>query len=129
MDQLIHLLQAMPYGLASLLLLLQNLMVFGLALLAGHILTRRFAARPVAFQPKAIDGMEISLVVLTILLNTAVTIVGFWLWRKGIVQFRQDIGWRVLLDIFILIVVMDFAMYVLHRLAHVKWIFPILHSS
>jgi lathosterol oxidase len=129
MNQIIHLLQALPYWLASLLLLMQNLIVFALALLAGRILTRRFAARPVAFKPKATDKLEISLVVLTIVLNTAVTIVGYWLWRKGIVEFRQDTGWLALLDVVILIVVMDFAMYVLHRLAHIKWIFPILHST
>jgi Delta7-sterol 5-desaturase len=128
-DQIIHLLQALPYWLASLLLLIQNLMVFASALFIGQMIRRKFAARPVAHQPKAIDAGEISLVILTVLLNTAVTIAGFWLWRKGIVQFRTDVGWRALLDVFILIIAMDLAMYILHRLAHLKWIFPLLHST
>jgi Delta7-sterol 5-desaturase len=128
-DQIIHLLQALPYWLASLLLLIQNLMVFASALFIGQMIRRKFAARPVAHQPQAIDAGEISLVILTVLLNTAVTIAGFWLWRKGIVQFRTDVGWRALLDVFLLIIAMDLAMYILHRLAHLKWIFPLLHST
>lgn len=129
MNQIIHLLQAMPYELASLLLLIENLLVFGLALLAGQIVTRKFAPRPVTLKPKAIDAVEISLVISTVLLNTVVTIIGFWLWRKGIVQFRTDTGWRLLLDVLLLIIGMDWAMYILHRLAHLKWLFPILHST
>lgn len=129
MHQIIEALQTMPYWLMSLVLLIENLIIFGLALWAGHILRRRYVARPVAGKPLAMDALEISLVVLTLLLNTAVTVAGLWLWRKGIVQFREDMGWRAFLDIFVLIVLMDFAMYFLHRIAHIKWIFPILHST
>jgi lathosterol oxidase len=127
--QIIEALQTMPYWLMSLVLLIENLIIFGLALWIGQWIRRRYVARPVAYKPRPIDALEISLVVLTLLLNTAVTVVGLWLWRKGIVQFREDAGWRAFLDIFILIVLMDFAMYFLHRIAHIKWIFPILHST
>lgn len=119
----------MPYWLASLGLLVENLFIFGLALFAGQIMSRKFAARPVALEPKALDAAEISFVVSTLLLNTLVTIAGYWLWRKGIVRFREDTGWRALLDVFQLILVMDCAMYFLHRIAHIQWIFPLLHRS
>lgn len=129
MKPIIEALQTMPYWLMSLVLLIENLIIFGLALWIGHWLKRRYADRPVAGTPKATDAVEISLVVLTLLLNTAVTVAGLWLWRRGIVQFREDTGWRAWLDVLILIAVMDFAMYFLHRIAHVKWIFPLLHST
>jgi Delta7-sterol 5-desaturase len=126
---IIDALQTMPYWLMSLVLLIENLIIFGLALWVGRLLKRRYAARPVAGEARATDALEISLVVLTLLLNTAVTVAGLWLWRQGIVQFREDVGWRAWLDILILILLMDFAMYFLHRLAHVKCIFPLLHST
>jgi Delta7-sterol 5-desaturase len=126
---IIEALQTMPYWLMSLLLLVENLILFALALWIGQLMRRRFAARPVARQPMATDALEISLVILTLLLNTGVTVAGLWLWRKGIVRFREDVGWLAWLDVFILILVMDFAMYFLHRIAHLKWIFPILHST
>lgn len=129
MKPIIEALQTMPYWLMSLFLLVENLLIFALALWVGRLMRRKFAARPVAREPRATDALEISLVVLTLVLNTAVTVAGLWLWRKGIVRFREDAGWLALLDIFILILVMDFAMYFLHRIAHVKWIFPILHST
>ncbi|MBI3652675.1 MAG: sterol desaturase family protein [Acidobacteria bacterium] len=119
----------MPYWLMSLVLLLENLLIFALALLVGQWMTRQFAARPVAFAPLAIDKMQIALTVSTLLLNTAVTVAGLWLWRKGIVQFREDLGGRALLDVCILILVMDFAMYFLHRIAHWQWLFPLLHRT
>jgi Delta7-sterol 5-desaturase len=129
MSQLTDALRSMPYWLVSLFLLVENLMIFALALWVGQMMRRRFAARPVAHPPKAVDAVELSLVISTLLLNTAVTIAGFWLWRKGIVQFREDTGWHALLDVLILLVGMDLAMYILHRIAHIRWIFPILHSS
>ena len=129
MSQIIHALQVMPYWLMSLFLLLENLIIFALALLVGQWMSRKFAARPVAYAPKAVDTTQIVLTGSTLLLNTAVTVAGLWLWRKGIVHFREDIGWRALLDVFVLIIVMDFAMYFLHRIAHWKWIFPLLHST
>jgi lathosterol oxidase len=129
MNQLTEALRSLPYWVASLFLLIENLVIFALALWIGRMMRRKFAARPVARQPKATDAREISLVISTLLLNTAVTIAGLWLWRKGFVQFREDTGWLALLDVLILMIGMDLAMYILHRIAHIKWIFPILHSS
>jgi sterol desaturase/sphingolipid hydroxylase (fatty acid hydroxylase superfamily) len=60
-------------------------------------------------------------------LNTAVTVAGLLLWRRGIVRFRDDVGPWAAVDVVVLLFVMDLAMYALHRLAHHRWLFPILH--
>ena len=62
-----------------------------------------------------------------VLINTLVTIAGLWLFRRGWVRFRDDVGLLSIVDVFVLLLGMDLAMYVLHRLAHHRLLFPILH--
>jgi sterol desaturase/sphingolipid hydroxylase (fatty acid hydroxylase superfamily) len=61
--------------------------------------------------------------------NTVVTIAGWWLWRKGIIVIRRDVGLRAWLDVPVLLVIMDFAMYVTPRIAHVPVIYRIVHRT
>ncbi len=56
------------------------------------------------------------------------TVVGLLLWRADIIHIRSDTGVWAWLDVFVLLGVMDFAMYWLHRLAHHPLVFPILHQ-
>lgn len=129
MHQIIRALETMPLALAALLFLAENLVIFGLALWGARLLKRRFAHRPVSRAPKPLEGREVMLAGLTVLLNTAVTVAGLWFWRAGIIEFREDMGWRAWLDVPVLILVMDLAMYFLHRVAHIRWIFPVLHGT
>jgi sterol desaturase/sphingolipid hydroxylase (fatty acid hydroxylase superfamily) len=62
-----------------------------------------------------------------VVLNTLTTIAGLLLWRAGVIKFRSDVGGWALLDTLVLLVVMDFAMYWLHRLAHTRVLYPLLH--
>ena len=39
----------------------------------------------------------------------------------------RDIGWYAWLDVLILLLIMEFAMYVLHRVVHLPWFYPIHH--
>lgn len=113
----------------GLLFLIENLLIFLMALIAGKILLQWYAKRRVCIEPAAIERREVVLAISTIFFNTAITIFGLWLWRIGIIQFRVDIGWWAWLDIIVLIIVMDFAMYFLHRIAHWPIFFPILHRT
>jgi sterol desaturase/sphingolipid hydroxylase (fatty acid hydroxylase superfamily) len=64
-----------------------------------------------------------------VLLNSLVMVAGIILWRAGIIQVRRALDWRVLLDVAVLFFAMDFAMYVLHRVAHLRWVFPLVHAT
>ncbi|MGH9901599.1 MAG: sterol desaturase family protein [Pyrinomonadaceae bacterium] len=129
MNELLSTLREMPLWQAVALLLLQNLLVFALAVCAGHLIARAFRHRRVTPAPEPVTRLEIALTVSTILLNTLVTVAGFLLWRAGVVSFRTDVGLWALLDVVILLLVMDFAMYVLHRVAHHARLFPLLHRA
>lgn len=128
-EELLHWLRTLPLWKAALGLLLQNFLVFALALLSGHLFVRLFRKRRVSPLPGPITRKEILLSILTVALNTVVTIIGWHLWRTGVVRFREDVGLWSLLDVFILFFVMDFAMYLLHRMAHHPILFPLLHRT
>ena len=113
-----YILDQLAWGPAAALLLLENLVIFGLAVGLGGLVVRACRNHPVAPPPGPIERTEIVYAAVTVLLNTAVTVAGLWLYRRGIVRFRRDLGLRALLDVPILLLVMDLAMYFLHRVVH-----------
>jgi sterol desaturase/sphingolipid hydroxylase (fatty acid hydroxylase superfamily) len=106
----------------------ENLLIFVLALIGGRWLVHHFAARRVALPAPPLVRLEVAVAASVVVLNTVVSVVGFYLWRAGIVSFRTDVGLWAWLDILVLLLVMDLAMYVLHRLAHHPWLFPLMHK-
>jgi sterol desaturase/sphingolipid hydroxylase (fatty acid hydroxylase superfamily) len=110
-------------------LLLQNLLIFALAVGGGAMVMRIFP-RAIAM-PGPAEPREWWVAAGTVLLNTAVTAAGLWLYRRGIVRFRTDTGWRAWLDVAVLLLIMDSAMYVLHRVVHhqpfYKWFHELHH--
>jgi sterol desaturase/sphingolipid hydroxylase (fatty acid hydroxylase superfamily) len=123
----VALLRTLPWPEAALLLFAENLAVFVLALGAGALVAARFADRRIADPPAPVTRRERLVAASAIAVNTLITVAGLALWRAGIVRFRDDVGLGALADVGVLLVVMDLAMYVLHRVAHVRWIFPVLH--
>jgi sterol desaturase/sphingolipid hydroxylase (fatty acid hydroxylase superfamily) len=127
-ETLIGWLQDAPLWQATLALLGENVLILVLAVVLGHWAVRRFEARRVALPAPPINHPEVLIALSTVLLNTVTTLVGLFLWRAGVIRFRTDVGAWAWLDALVLLMVMDFAMYVLHRLAHHPWIFPLMHQ-
>ncbi len=66
---------------------------------------------------------------LAVLLNSLVAVAGWLLWKAGWIRITHP-GWaRTLLDVAIFVGAMDFGMYVFHRLAHHRWIYPWVHAT
>jgi sterol desaturase/sphingolipid hydroxylase (fatty acid hydroxylase superfamily) len=122
-------LRTMPLEAASIWALVENVVIFALALAVGHILVRVYKSKAVAEPPPPITWIEIALAISCVLLNTAVTIVGMTLWRAGIIRIRYEWSLRIVVDVLVLFFAMDFAMYVLHRVAHIRWLYPLLHQT
>ncbi len=64
---------------------------------------------------------------LIVLINIAVGIPGWWLWKAGYIQLESRALVLTCLDVFIAFAYFDLAMYFLHRLLHVGWLYRILH--
>lgn len=129
MNELLDLFSGMTPWQAAGWLLLENVLLFSLALGLGEVLARLYKTRPVGPAPDPVTGREVAISLSCILGNTLVTIIGWRLWRAGYIVIRRDTGWRAWLDVVVLLFVMDLAMYVLHRIAHFRWIYPIVHRT
>ena len=109
--------------------LLENILLLLLSIGVGEVLVLVFDDHRVAPVPPKLQRREVLLAISCVLMNTLVTIAGWSLWRAGIIVIRPDTGARAWLDVVVLVVVMDFAMYVTHRLAHFPWVYPLLHRT
>lgn len=127
MEPIITWLQDAPLWQAVAALLAENVIILLLALAFGQWLVGRYAKYPVALPPPPLERLEVAITTSNVLLNTVTTLIGLFLWRAGWIQFRTDTGILAWLDILALLLIMDFAMYVLHRVAHHPWIFPLMH--
>lgn len=105
-----------------------NAVILMLSLLAGEALRRLFAHRPVSLQQQPLTARELALTAVTVLLNGVVTLCGWQLWQQGVIRISAAPLWRSALDCLILLVIMDAAMYLLHRAAHHPLIYPLLHA-
>ncbi len=125
---IINWLQSAAWPALILVFLFENLAIFVLVILIGGWMAKRFSAQRVAPVPPPLTLMEVNVALFNVLLNTVTTLAGLWLWRKGIVQFRTDLGLRAWADVLVLLLVMDLLMYLLHRLAHTRVLYALLHQ-
>src|SRR3954454_7218526 len=90
------------YGLspaeAAFWLLVENVALFWLALGAGHLADRLFAAPTGGALPDPLGRREVLYATSTVLLNWLITVAGWWLWRAGLIVIRRDTGWAAWLD-------------------------------
>jgi Delta7-sterol 5-desaturase len=108
--------------------LLENLAILTLVILLGGWVISHFRARRVALVPEPLSLTEVIVALVNVLLNTLTTLVGLWLWRHGIIHFRTDAGLLALADALVLLLVMDLLMYLLHRIAHTRVLYALLHK-
>ncbi|MCK0473454.1 sterol desaturase family protein [Halalkalibacter sp. APA_J-10(15)] len=113
---------------ASIIILVLNIIILVMCVLIGNRMVRWFMKRPVA-EIVTKRPYEFVLASISVLLNSAVTMIGYYLWKKDIIVLSASFGWHSWLDILILLLIMDFAMYVFHRVAHVKWLYPYIHRT
>ncbi len=110
-------------------LFVQNVLQFVMCVLGGHTILMLFRKRTIVEPPPALSNKQILLACLCVVLNTMVAVAGWFLWKRGIIQIKMNIDCFILVDMLILLVVMDFLMYVSHRIAHFSMIFPLIHST
>jgi len=114
---------------AALLSLVVNVAVFAVAVAFGEALTRVFQRQAVGERPEPVTRAELALAASCVLLNSLVMFVGWWLWTEGWLTVVGDASaGRALADAAILVLAMDVAMYVTHRLAHAPWPYRWVHG-
>lgn len=129
MQTLLDYTRSLAVGEAALLSLLVNVVVFAVTLALGELVVRAWRGRPVALPPPPLSRAEITLSATCVVLNSLVMLVGWALFRAGVLAVDGDphLG-RWLLDAALILVVMDLAMYLTHRLAHHPLTFSFVHG-
>lgn len=130
LDTFFTALYTIPLEQAALWSLLGNIVMFAFALLLGELLVRAFHDRANSPPPEPLTRQEVLLALICVLLNTLVAIIGLVLWRADIIVLRPNGDvLATLLDVAVLILLMDFGMYVFHRAAHHPLLYPIIHRT
>lgn len=127
-EWIIKWLHSAPWHELFLVFLVENILILVLVVLIGHLMIAKFKSRRVALTPEPLTKIEVVVALVNVLLNTATTLAGLWLWRTGIVNFREDFGFFAFLDVLILLIIMDLLMYILHRAAHIPLFYSLLHK-
>lgn len=115
---------------AAFYLLIQNILQYVLCLAAGHLLIMMFSSRRIAPAPAPLEQKEIWLSISCIFLNTAVAVIGFQLWKAGIIVIHTSSNaLSVVTDVMCLLLLMDLLMYLTHRICHIPFIYPWVHKT
>lgn len=127
MDAIIAWLYSAPLWQLALAAVAENLVLHGIAVGLGEIAGRRFGHRRVAPPAPPLSRAEVVVAAITLLTNSLTTLAGVYLWRLGIIRVGTETGLWAALDLVLLLLVMDGAMYALHRVAHLPGVYPWLH--
>ncbi len=106
-----------------------NLFQLLFVVLFGGWLVRQFAHRRISEPPGPLKFREGLLVLTTLLVNTGITYLGFLLWQRGYIVIQNGSVFSMLIDTVVFVLFIDLCMYALHRVAHLRTLFPWLHGT
>ncbi len=86
------------------------------------------ARRTVDDAVRRVDRRDVRLTASTTLVNAAVALPAWWLWREGIVEIDEPSVVGVVADTVVLLVGLDLSMYVLHRVFHQGVLYRWFHA-
>lgn len=123
-------LTALPLSQLALISLGLNLLLC-LASIVFYLVVHKIASNQKLLAPYQIwRGSDVFQVGITVLCNAFVLVLGVYLWKYQIVQINFNASWgTVLWQVIVLVLVMDFLMYVFHRLAHMPIIYSFIHRK
>ena len=108
--------------------LIINLVIYAGSLVLYGLLSRFSANRSLGEQ-QPILRRDIFLSWITVVCNTIVFVFGVYLWKYGVIKLQNDrSGFAIVAEVFFLTIVMDFLMYVFHRLVHLVSYFRQVHN-
>jgi len=106
---------------------IQNVGILVFALVYGERLITRHGSHRITPVAPAATPVEWLAAGLTVVGNTILTIVGIALWRDGHITVTSGFGWRLGLDIAMIVLAFDLVLYVAHSVAHWPGVYGIAH--
>ena len=124
MEKLLHQFKALSVSEASVVFLVANLFIFLTSVGACWLFGRIFKNRRIFDRWEPFSAVELAAALGAVVLNAAVSVLGWLLWKNGLIDLPSKAAGWVILDTLIMILAMDLGMYALHRAAH----HPLLYS-
>lgn len=104
---------------------LLNASIFGGAFVAEKIAPFIFTAVP---RGPRLEPQAWLLASTTVLINAAISIGGWLFWKHGWLRLNLNANiFEIVRDTLVLVVTMDLALYILHRIAHARWFYTWAH--
>lgn len=128
-DQILNAFASMSIEQAAFWLVVQNFLQFTICIAVGQLFVMQFQKNPIGERPLALERREVLLAVTCVFLNSVVAVIGWVMWKHGIIQIHSDVGWSAIIDVVVLLLLMDFLMYVTHRICHHKLFFSWVHGT
>jgi lathosterol oxidase len=107
--------------------LVANLAIFGGSILLCWVLGVAFKGKRIFDRWEPLRSIEVMAAVSAVVLNSAVSVAGWWLWAHGLITLRSAGIFRSVADCLFMVLAMDLGMYGFHRVAHHPVIFRIVH--
>lgn len=102
-----------------------NILILLGALIAEKVAARLFTTAPGSGTP---SRLELVLASSTIAINALISVAGWLLWKHGHLQLnRHADAVTIVRDTLVLVLAMDFVLYVMHRIAHMRWFYNWAH--
>ena len=127
MENLLRDFQNLSTAGAAAVFLTANLLIFVCSLTSCWCFGRIFKSRRIFNRWEPFSSVEFFAALGAVILNAAVPVVGWILWKNGHIHLPSKSPAWIVVNTFIMILAMDFCMYVLHRLAHHPKIYPLFH--
>jgi len=126
MQSFLNSLTQLSTPLLGMIFVLENILIAVFVVACGNIIQKRFTGNVATL--RMYQKNDWILCCVTILLNTTVTYAGFWLWKQRVIIFMTDVSISIMTDFILLLLSMDFLMYVFHYVIHKTFLFRVIHS-
>lgn len=113
MKNLLDKLQGLSFVEQAFFFLAENILLALLALCFGYFLIKIFN-----HPYKKISRYEWSMTIITIIINSLITIIGYQLWLHHLIRIDFNLSFKILVDFILLFMGMDLFMYIFHLLIH-----------
>jgi sterol desaturase/sphingolipid hydroxylase (fatty acid hydroxylase superfamily) len=109
---------------AFFLFLAENMLIVAGVVMLGYFIQKQVNKST----PFRISAKEYGTAFLTLFINTCITSAGFLLWNNGYISFSTAVSFRMVIDFFILLLIMDLVMYLLHLIIHHSAFYKPVHA-
>lgn len=111
-----------------LLSLVINVFLFLLSITFFYIFSRLSNNQRLQSQRQKVTIEDTLLSLLVLVCNALVFVVGFLFWQKGMLIVQESTnGLRIIVEVVFLVLIMDFLMYVFHRIVHLPFFYKLIH--